>query len=522
MSRKINGFFQYLKYSSTEKSLNHAPLITGNKKIPSSITEIIDQLKINLSENSDLIIREFKIESCDSGAILVYIDGLVNKQALEFSVLTPLMRHPQKCTFDTLLHKTNVDFLINDVICSLYCFHNDSMHTSIGHLLNGHALIFIENVSKSIIIDSKGWETRNITEPNTEAVVRGSREGFNENMQTNLTLIRRRLKTPKFKAQSIVLGTYSNTSVVICYIEDIADKRIIEEVRDRVKNIKIGAVLESGYIEQFIDDHPLTPLPTVGYTEKPDTLVGKLMEGRVGILCDGTPFVLTVPHLFLENIQAAEDYYIHPFYASTLRILRIFALFLTTSLPSFYVAVKTFHHEIIPFDLYMSIAAVREGIPMPSFMEALMMIVLFEFLKEAGLRMPRAIGQAVSIVGAVVLGQATVEAGIATPLMVIVVSITAITGFIVPKLDIGILFLRIILLLLANVAGFFGIALGLVLVFTHMCNLRSFGINYLYPISPIVPSDLKDTYARFPLWKLLFDNTSVSLRKNNFGFQDKK
>ncbi|PHS35058.1 MAG: spore germination protein [Alkaliphilus sp.] len=515
MPRKISEFFQYLKYSAEEKSLNRSALITGDEKIASSIDKIIDQLKNNLGESSDLIIRSFKIESFDSNSVLVYMDGLVNKHSLEFSVLTPLMQHRKNCTTNNISRKLNIDFLINDVIHSLYCFQSSSMHTSIEHLLNGHAIVFIENTNKSIIIDSKGWETRNITEPATEAVVRGSREGFNENIQTNLTLIRRRLKTPKFKTEGIVLGTYSNTSVVICYIEGIADKRIIEEVKDRVKKIKIDAILESGYIEQFIDDHPLTPLPTVGYTEKPDALVGKLLEGRVGILCDGTPFVLTVPHLFVESIQTAEDYYVNPFYSSTLRIIRLFALLLTTSLPAFYVAVKTFHHEIIPFDLYMSIAAVREGIPMPSFMEALMMISIFELLKEAGLRMPRAIGQAVSIVGAVVLGQATVEAGIATPLMVIVISITAITGFIVPQLDIGILFLRVLLLLLANVVGFFGIALGVVLVFIHMCNLRSFGINYLYPVSPIVPADLKDTYFRFPFWKLLFDDTTISLRKND-------
>jgi spore germination protein KA len=249
-------------------------------------------------------------------------------------------------------------------------------------------------------------------------------------------------------------------------------------------------------------------------------VIGKLMEGRVAVLCDGTPIVLTVPRLFIENIQVSEDYYTRPLYSTILRLLRVLALLITTALPALYVAVKTFHHEIIPFRLFVALTAAREGVPMPSALEALMMVLIFELINEGGLRMPRTVGQAVSIVGAIVLGQATVEAGIASPLMVIVIALTAISSFVIPSLRDSFLMLRIYFLICGSVLGFYGIGLAMVSIFIHLCNVRSFGVEYLTPVAPITLEGLKDTYVRPPLWTLFFDSTTVSANTYENPSQD--
>jgi len=389
------------------------------------------------------------------------------------------------------------------IITSVNSFSEESLNTIVENLLKGAAVIFIENALSAIVIPSKGWETRGIVEPSGETVTRGPREGFNEDIETNITLIRRKIKSHKLKFEFTTKGAYSKTDIALCYIEGIANPETINELKNRIEGINLDAILESGYIEQFISDQPLSPFPTVGYTEKPDVVVGKMLEGRIAILCDGTPFVLTAPNILVEYLQTSEDYYIHWSLASTLRILRFFALILTVTLPGVYIAIQTFHHEIIPYELYLSMASARDPIPVSSFAEAFMMIVLFELIREAGTRMPKPIGQVVSIVGAIVLGQAIVEAGVASPLMVIVIALTAITGFIIPSLYNPIFLSRLFLLILANIIGLYGILFGIVIIFIHLCNIRSFGVNYLSPFAPAVLDDLKDTYIRAPLWTIL-------------------
>ena len=274
------------------------------------------------------------------------------------------------------------------------------------------------------------------------------------------------------------------------------------EVWQRLKKIDIDSVLESGYLEEFIQDAPFSIFPTVGNTETPDKFAAKILEGRVGILVDGTPFALTVPFLFIESFQVAEDYYSRSFFTSLIRLIRFLALHLTIVLPALYVAVITFHPNIVPETLLLTIARIREGIPFPAFIEALVMGIFYEMFREGSVRMPRIVGQAVSIVGALILGEAAVNAGIISPIMVIITGLTAVTGFLLPPQTDSITLLRIPLLVIASFFGLFGIIWSYIIVVIHLASLRSFGAPYFSPIMPLTFADLKDSFVRVPWWMM--------------------
>ena len=521
MLRQLMGMLQYFKYKPKKHIHTDLSTLQYGDNVPVLLTDVEAKLKEILNNDASLIIRPLTIKRLKHKALIVYINGLTDKKAIEFNVLKPLMSDADlDADNEYSSNKTVIDKLIKEYIQTLDCTTEESLDTIVESLLGGTTILFLEGEASAILLNSKKWSTRGVMEPDTEAVIRGPREGFNEDILTNITMLRRKVKSAKLKFESITLGVYSKTAVTICYFDGIADPNIIKELKRRIESVKIDAVLESGYIEQFIEDHPLSPFPTVSNSEKPDVVIGKLMEGRIAVLCDGTPFVLLVPRLFVENLQVSEDYYTRPLYATILRILRLGALFATTTLPALYVAIQTFHHEIIPFRLFVALTGEREGIPFPSVIEALMMVIIFELIKEAGLRMPKPIGQAVSIVGAIVLGQATVEAGIASPLMVIVIALTAISGFIVPALDGTIFFLRIVFLIAGSIIGFYGIIFSMVTMFIHMCSLKSFGIEYLSPLAPISGSGLKDIYMRPPLWTLLYDNTDIKSYKDDNPIQE--
>jgi spore germination protein KA len=392
----------------------------------------------------------------------------------------------------------------------------ENMQQAVYKIVSGDAVLFIGGNKSALIVGAKAPQGRQVEEPDTEVSIRGSREGFVENLLTNINLIRKRIKNPNLKFQMMQLGVQTKTDVCICYIKGIANNEIVKEVRERVKKIKIDAILDSGYIEQHIADNRLTLFPLVGNSEKCDKLAAKLLEGRVAIFCDGTPYVLTVPYLFVESIQTSDDYYDHAFFAFFMRLLRLFALLVSNLLPAMYVALVSFHHTVIPIKLMITLAVSRQGIPFSPFVEAILMISAFELLREAGVRMPRTIGQALSIVGAIVLGEASVAAGVASNLMVIIVAITAICSFVVPPLIRVTMLLRFAFLAAANFLGFLGISFVAVTVFIHLCRLRSFGIPYMAPFSPLIASDIKDSIFMVPIWAML-TRPKILCAKNTKG-----
>ncbi|WP_234489615.1 MULTISPECIES: spore germination protein [unclassified Paenibacillus] len=395
------------------------------------------------------------------------------------------------------------------------------------HLMSGDTILFIDRIGIAVIASTKGGERRSVSEPESQTVIRGPREGFTESIRTNTALLRRKIKSPNLWLEEMQLGRVTQTDVGIMYIHGIVDEKNVDEVRKRLSVIDIDGVLESGYIEELIENTNKTIFPTIYHSERPDVIAASLLEGRIAILVDGTPFVLLLPTTFNMFFQASEDYYNRFDVGSLIRVLRFSSFLIGLLLPSFYVAIIGFHQEMIPTSWLLKLAVQREGVPFPAFVEAFIMETVFEVLREAGVRMPRSVGNTISIVGGLVLGQAAVEAGIVSPVVVIVVSLTAIASFVSPAYNIGIAarILRFIMLIAASLFGIYGIACTLLMMVLHLCSLKSLNVPYMTPYSPIILSELKDSMIRAPLDhmkkrpKLISRNDPVRFREGTMGNQ---
>lgn len=504
MYRKL---FSKISKSGSKKSkrLTNDEQVDINKKqykVHKSIEKNRIQLKKVFGKSDDIVIRDFEISRFNQTKVFIcYVSGIINHETINEHIIKALMNAEHGSGFEKNFSTVNCyETIKNNILNVSELCETQLMKEVFNAILAGDTALFINNIDLVIIINTKNFESRNVEEPSGEHVVRGSREGFTENLSVNLSLIRRRIKNTNLIHEKMILGKQTQTIIFIAYLANIVNPKIVQEVKNRLNHIQIDAILDSGYIEEFIKDSPKSIFCTIGNSEKPDVVSAKLLEGRVAILCDGTPFVLTVPFLFIENIQSTEDYYTS-FYASTfVRFIRVLSLFITWVTPALYIAITTFHHEMIPTVLLITMAASREGIPFPSSLEAILMILIFEILREAGLRMPRAVGQAISIVGALVLGEAAVAAGIASSPMVIVVAITGITDFVNPSLSNISIILRIVFVLLATWLGLYGVLIGFFFVVAHICSLRSFGVPYLAPLAPTIWKELKDAIIRAPLW----------------------
>lgn len=475
------------------------PAQNGDTPITGDLSLLLRQLKEEVQDSNDIVIRRFRIGGTDGReCALVFVDGLIESRTVNEDIIRPLMR--ARVTLD---ENSPTELLAR--IMHQHVYVNEikvlqTMEEVFGSALYGDAVLLIDGVPCGLSLNAKGWEMRSVSEPASEAVIRGPRESFIENMRTNTSLIRRKIKNPSLIFEAFTIGRKTHTPVSIAYLKNVCKPELVKEVKKRLKAIDTDSILESGYIEQFIQDQPGSLFATVGYTEKPDVAAAKILEGRVAIIVDGTPFVLTVPFLFLESFQAAEDYYLKFYFATFVRIIRLIGYFITILAPAFYVTVTTFHHELIPTSLLIAMAKAREGVPFPAFVECLLMIVVFEIIREAGIRLPRPVGQALSIVGALVIGEAAVSAGLIGAPMVIVIAITAISGFLVPTQNDSIILLRLFLLVLAASFGGFGVALGLYAILVHMSSLESFGYPFLSPSVPFGLEDQKDSVILLPTW----------------------
>lgn len=435
-------------------------------------------------------------------AAMVFIDGLIDRNLVNENIMKPLMFNIHYMCDETDEEIDNIAYIESTLLSVGEIKETASMNKAVDSFLSGDTILLLDGSKEALVIGLHGWKTRSIEEPKTESVVRGPREGFSETLRTNTALLRRKIKNTNLMFQPMELGARTKTDICIAYIDGLVNPKLIEEIRQRLGRIKTDAILESGYIEQFIEDAPFSIFSTVANSEKPDKVAAKLLEGRAAIMVDGTPMVLTVPMVFIESFQSAEDYYSRPFFASLIRLLRFVAFSISIMAPALYVALSTFHQELIPTPLLLTMVAAHEGIPFPSFLEAGIMIGAFEILREAGVRLPRPIGQAVSIVGALVIGESAVSAGLIGAPMVIVVAITAVSSFVVPSQTDSGAIMRYVLLILAAPMGGYGIAMGLFAIFIHMASIRSFGTPYLSPLAPLSTSDLKDTFVRAPIWEM--------------------
>jgi spore germination protein KA len=480
-----------------DRSSNH-----GKLTIYPRLMDNLQHIRMQLGNSPDISIRQFELGNSRTQVAAVYTEGVIDKNMVNEFILHSLMIDTAKEEFDRMAaDKSIFDFIRTNALTMGEIENVRDWDGAILSILSGDTVIFIDGWAEVMVCSTKGGEMRSITEPSAQVVIRGPKDGFNESIGTNVSLVRRRIKSPHLWLEAMKIGNMTQTDVAIMYIKGIANDKIVQEIKKRLKEINTDSILESGYIEQLIQDKTYTIFPTIYNTERPDSVAGNLLEGRIAIFVDGTPFVLIAPVTFFMYFQSAEDYYQRFEIATAIRLLRFGALLISLFVPSIFIASITFHQEMIPTSLLVSLMGQREAVPFPAFFEAIIMEVAFEILREAGIRMPRAIGQAVSIVGALVLGQAAVEAGIISAAMVIVVALTGISSFATPayNMALSVRWLRFAMIISSGLLGFYGIAILSIIILAHMCGLRSFGIPYMSPLGPFNLEDQKDTFFRFPL-----------------------
>lgn len=494
--------------NSTDARINQSGFSISKELLEESLDLNFDKVKKAFGNSSDLITQTIHLNDADPIQIgVIYMNGLISPIAIQ-TLLTESLK-VDSCEFPLDALRSSVSTLgqVREI---------PDFETLYQSILSGLTVILLDGCVQGLAANTQGGEYRSVEEPTTQSVVRGPREGFTELISTNAALIRRKIKDPNLWMESMTIGRVSKTDVAIMYMNGIVNDKLVAEARIRLGRIDIDAIFESANIEELIQDETYTPFPTLYNTERPDVIAAGLMEGRIAILVDGTPFVLMAPALFTQFYQSAEDYYQRADFATLLRLLRYVCFFISLLAPSLYIAITTFHQELLPSSLLISLAAQREGIPFPAFIEAVVMEITFEILREAGVRLPKTVGQAVSIVGALVIGQAAVEAGLVSPAMVIIVAITAISNFVIPSFNMGITIriLRFLLMLIAASFGLFGVTVGLIAIVLHLCSLRSFGIPYMSPMAPFILADQKDTIFRLPQWAL-HERPRLISQKNN-------
>jgi spore germination protein KA len=430
---------------------------------------------------------------------LVYADGMVDNRLVNQDVIRPLLEfriEPDENA--SLIDTVQMQTMFSDDVKK-----TDEVEKLIQGIVYGDTVLLADGCQQALILNTKGFTLRSIEEPESERVIRGPREGFNESILTNLSMLRRKIRTQDLKFKFLTFGKRTKTKACICYLDSVVNRSVLMELERRLEKINIDGMLDTNYITEIIKDASYSAVKTVGSTERPDIVAAKLLEGRVALFLDGTPVVLTVPHLFIEHFQADEDYYLNYVFGSVDRILRITAFVLSLCAPAFYVAMVTFHQEMLPTPLLMSVFTSRQGVPFPTALEVILMLVVFEMLRESGARMPGIMGQTLSIVGALVIGQAAVDAKIVSAPVVIVVALAAICGLMVTRLKGYIIIHRFFLLACACVLGLYGLLLGLLVMLTGLFSMTSFEIPIMSGVYAKSAQNYKDIYIRAPWWTML-------------------
>lgn len=474
----------------------------GKDRISADLKQNIACLKkiFHVPLNKDVIFREFAIGTEPPvAAAAVYIDGMTDRQVQDNSLLRPLMLMPPGQPAGGV---TVLDMVVRHLLPGNQVDTSEEMRDVVDAVLSGSTVLLVDYCPKAIVVETKGWEHRQVERPFTEQVVRGPQEAFTETMRTNTALVRKALHSPDLVTEFYKVGRLARTDVALMYIEGLTNPRLVDEVRRRLKNIRADFVSHSGLLEQFIEDNTYALVPQTLATERPDRVVAGLTEGHVALLVDNSPYALLVPVTFFTIFHTAEDAYIRWPYGSMLRIIRLIGLFLATFLPGFYIAVIAFHHEMIPTDLLMAISASREMVPFPSVVEVFLMEGSFELIREAGIRVPGIIGPTLGIVGALILGQAAVAAHIVSPILIIVVAVTAIGSFTIPNysLSLSVRLLRFVYILCGAVMGILGLVLGFFIHLHLLAGTKSFGVPFLAPVAPIT-GRASDVLFRGPIWK---------------------
>ncbi len=453
----------------------------------------------------DVVKKKFQIGEKDKvWGYISYIDVMVDRRVIEESVLERITEEIRVVP-PTISEKSNLFELIKSHVVATADIKEIATFDEICHgVMSGDTILLIDGFPKALLIATRGWPNRGIQEPDTEGVVRGSKEGFSESLRFNTVLIRRRIRDTQLKVKQEQIGTRTRTDIAIVYMEDLTRKELLKEIDLKLHSFTIDGILESGMLEELMEREWKSPFPKMQVTQRPDKVASALLEGRVAIVVDNTPFVLLVPTTFFSFYQANEDYYQNWIFSSFIRVLRYLGGLIAVSLPGLYIALTCFHPAMIPSGLVYSIAGARLGVPFPTVIEVLVMELLFELLREAGIRFPGSIGSTISIVGGLIIGQAAVSANIVSPIIVMVVSITAIASFSIPSHSLinSYRVIKYFIILLCALLGLFGFWLGIVVLITHLVDLKSFNFPYLTPfVSGEINDykDTKDTFFRLPI-----------------------
>lgn len=541
VNMSIKNLFQY----EPKKEYNFTIQETENKLNNNLQKEDIQQTVYNSIEhnlqyvksqyntliNSDIVIREFSLiaKNKEYKAFLIYIDGMIDSELVNNFVLNPLMLRNRNNTFDgsinqevlenkiTVQKVKNID-LTNYIYNNLIPQNSVSQQTEFSELFSGinsgNCALFVDTINVAFDIDVKGFKQRSVDKPNNENVIKGPQEAFVENIRTNTSLLRRIINNQNLIIENISVGNISQTKCALCYMKNITNSDLVAETKFRLSNLSIDTLISSGQLEQLIQDDTESGIPQILSTERPDKCVKALMQGRAVILVNGNPYALIVPSVMTDFLNSPEDSNLKPLFANFLRCIRFLALLITLLLPGMYVAITSFHQELLPTELLFSIFASRENVPFPVIFELLIMEISFELIREGGLRSPSAIGSTLGIVGALILGDAAVSANIVSPFLIIVVAITGLSSFAIPDFSFGfhLRVYRFVFIILGYISGFLGIGLGIFVYISTLCSLKSFGISYTSPISPD-SSNLGVKYFIPPFWKQEYRNGYLAPKK---------
>ncbi len=473
-----------------------------------SMVNISDRLSENtaylrgLFKNAmDFILREFQIDGIS--AVLIAMEGLINKQQVTLGVLNPIMR-------TAILQpggKEKMAYIQHNVLGAVDQLELYTMDDIILRLMNGFSVLLVDECDYALAFGTQGFEKRSVDEPDTEIMQRGSREGFVETYIINISMIRRRMKTPALKFEPVIIGEESRTPAAICYLDTVVDPDILAEVKKRLAACNLKDVLAAGYLTGYLERPSI--FESVGLTERPDTLCGKLHEGRIGILIDGTPTAVYVPYLFVENFQTVDDYANRPFYAAFIRWLKYIAFFLAIFLPGIYVGVATHNPELLPETLLLKVAEAESQTPFPVMIEAILLYFMYELMREAGLRVPKSLSSSVSIVGGLVIGETAVSAGLVSAPSLVVIAMTVITGYVIPKLYEQMAVLRLVFIVVGGIWGVWGILVGLTFILFNLCGKSSFTVPFMAPVAPFRLHAMRDVAVRIGWKRLAAKNNPV-------------
>lgn len=473
------------------------------EKIFPSVKDNMDKLNSDYKDCSDFMLRECIVGG--RNCIVSVLDGMINSLQLSQMIMSPLLNYKFETDEPDDLFKTIKLRVVN----SLEMSEAETFDDVYFYLSSGFAAVFIDGVSKCLVMGIQGFEKRKMGEPTNEADIKGAKECFTETLNDNKATLHRRIKSPKLKMKQFKIGSDVKTSVVVCYIESVADMRLVADVENRILSAPVDDLCDYGELAAFLESGVKSLFTAVGNTERPDTLCSKLNEGRVAVLVDGSPYAVYVPYLFTDSFSTVDDYNNRPFYATFNRLLKYFSFVISVILPGFYVAVGTYHQELLPSSLMYTIAAAETSTPFSLMQEAVMVLILYEIMREAGLRLPKTIGHAVSIIGALVIGDAVVNAGLVGAPMLVVVAVTAIASYVIYPLYESISVLRILFILLGGFTGIYGVILGVCMLCVNITAIDPYGVPYSSPISPLNKKSMVDIFYRADWKKLLKRNIRV-------------